>query len=82
MIQISIRIFFFKTEKLNYSLKKFLLKNKIKLKNFNKLNNNSTPKILNKNIKSFFNNKNLLLIEKKENYIFKKFNYKKLSITQ
>ena len=73
---------FFKTEKLNYSLKKFLLKNKIKLKNFNKLNNNSTPKILNKNIKSFFNNKNLLLIEKKENYIFKKFNYKKLSITQ
>ena len=71
---------FFKTENLNYSLKKFLVKNRIKLKNFNKLKNNSTPKILNKNLKSFFNNKNILLIEKKEDYIFKKFNYKKLSI--
>ena len=71
---------FFKTENLNYSLKKFLIKNKIKLKNFNKLKNNSTSKILNKNLKSFFYNKNILLIEKKEDYIFKKFNYKKLSI--
>tara|TARA_B100001057_G_scaffold487007_1_gene569066 strand:- start:144 stop:956 length:813 start_codon:yes stop_codon:yes gene_type:complete len=70
---------FFKTEKLNHNLKKFLKNNKIKIKNFSKLNNNSTSKILNKNIKDFFSKKNILLIEKKENYIFKKFNYKKLS---
>ena len=33
----------------------------------------------NKNYLNFFRKKNLLLIEKKENYLFKKFKYKKLS---
>ena len=69
---------FFKTENLNKNLKKFLLKNNFKIKSFEILNNNSTPKFLNKNLKKFFSRKNILLIEKKEDYIFKKFRYKKI----
>ena len=70
---------FFKTENLNYNLKKFLTKNNMKIKNFNILDDNSTSKVLKKNFKNFFSTKNILLIEKKEDYLFKKFNYKKLS---
>ena len=70
---------FFKTEKLNYNLKKFLQKNNIKNKNFKIFNDNSTSKVLNKNLIKFFSTKNITLIEKKEDYIFKKFKYKKLS---
>ena len=71
--------YFFKTENLNHNLKKFLFKKNIKIKNLKILNNNSTPKILNRNLKNFFSKKNILLIEKKEDYIFKKFKYKKIS---
>jgi len=70
---------FFKTENLNKSLKNFLLKNKIKIKKFKNLENNSTSKNLKFDYKYFFSIKNILLIEKKEDFIFKKFKYKKLS---
>ena len=70
---------FFKTENLNSSLKKFLKRKKIKIKNFKQVENNSTSKKLNKNIINFFSKENILLIEKNENYIFKKFKYKKIS---
>jgi hypothetical protein len=70
---------FFKTENLNYNLATFLKTNNIEIKSFNILDNNSTSKILKKNFKNFFSNKNILLIEKNEHYIFKKFKYKKLS---
>jgi len=69
---------FLKTERLNSSLKKFLQMNNLKIKSFDILNKNSTPKLLNKNLKKFFLKKNILLIEKKEDYIFKKFGYKKI----
>jgi hypothetical protein len=70
---------FFKTENLNYNLATFLKTNNIEIKSFNILDNNSTSKILKKNFKDFFSYKNILLIEKNEHYIFKKFKYKKLS---
>ena len=69
---------FLKTEKLNSSLKKFLQMNNFKIKSFDILNKNSTPKLLNKNLKKFFLKKNILLIEKKDDYIFNKFGYKKI----
>ena len=70
---------FFKTENLNNNLKNFLKSNNIKIKNLKILNKNSTSKILKKDYKHFFTAKNILLIEKKEDYIFRKFNYKKIS---
>ena len=70
---------FFKTENLNYNLATFLKTNNIEIKSFNILDNNTTSKILKRNFKNFFSYKNILLIEKKEHYIFKKFKYKKLS---
>ena len=70
---------FFKTENLNKSLKYFLKKNKIKVKKFNNLEDNSTSKNFRSNYKYFFSKKNILLIEKKEDFIFQKFKYKKLS---
>tara|TARA_Y100000389_G_scaffold156601_1_gene157526 strand:+ start:868 stop:1686 length:819 start_codon:yes stop_codon:yes gene_type:complete len=70
---------FFKTENLNHNLKKFLTNNNIEIKSLNILNKNSTSNVLKKDYKNFFTIKNILLIEKKEDYIFKKFNYKKIS---
>ena len=70
---------FFKTENLNKDLEIFLKKNKIKKKNFKNINKNSTSMDKDKDYLNFFSKKNLLLIEKKENYLFKKFKYKKLS---
>jgi hypothetical protein len=71
--------YYFKTESLDKDLKLFLKKNKIKLKKFKHLDKNSTNINLDKDYKSFFLQKNLILIEKKENYLFKKFKYKKIS---
>jgi len=71
--------YYFKTESLEKDLKIFLKKNKIKLKQFKHLDKNSTSIGSDINYKKFFLQKNLKLIEKKENYIFKKFNYKKIS---
>lgn len=71
--------YYFKTESLDKDLKLFLKKNKIKLKEFKHLDKNSTNINLDKDYKSFFLQKNLILIEKKENYLFKKFKYKKIS---
>jgi len=70
---------YFKTENLNRNLKKFLRSSNIEVKSLNILNKNSTSKVLKKNYKNFFTAKNILLIEKKEDYIFKKFNYRKIS---
>ena len=69
----------FKTESLDKNLKLFLKRNKIKLKSFDNLDRNATGKSLNNNYINFFTSKNLKLIEKKENYLFKKFKYKKIS---
>ncbi len=69
----------FKTESLDKDLKLFLKRNKIKLKRFDNLDRNATGKSLNNNYINFFTSKNLKLIEKKENYLFKKFKYKKIS---
>ena len=71
--------FYFKTERLNKDLKDFLIQNKIKLKNFKNIDKNKTTKMLNENLLSFYSKKNLILVEKKEEFIFKKFKYKKLS---
>jgi len=70
---------FFKTENLNHNLKKFLTRNNIKIKSLNILDKNSTSKILKKDYKNFFTTKSISLINTKEDYIFKKFNYRKLS---
>ena len=70
---------FFKTENLNHDLKKFLTRNKIEIKSLKILDKNSTFKILKKNYKNFFTTRSISLINKKEDYIFKKFNYRKLS---
>ena len=70
---------FFKTENLNHNLKKFLTRNNIEIKSLNILNKNSTSKILKKDYKNFFTTKSISLINTKEDYIFKKFNYRKLS---
>lgn len=80
--QIDSKIFtnyYFKTENLDKDLKIFLKRNKIKIKQFKNLEKNSTSMNFDKNYKSFFSQKNLRLIEKKENYLFKKFKYKKVS---
>ena len=70
---------FFKTEKLNKNLDFFLKKCKIKKKNFKKIDKNSSSLDKDKDYLKFFSKKNMVLIEKKENYLFKKFKYKKLS---
>lgn len=80
--QIDSKIFtnyYFKTENLDKDLKIFLKRNKIKIKQFKNLEKNSTSMNFDKNYKSFFSQKNLRLIEKKENYLFQKFKYKKVS---
>ena len=69
---------YFKTENLTNDLKKFLEKNKFKIKKLNNTEKNSTSS-KSENYLKFFNKKNLKLIEKKEKYLFEKFNYKKLS---
>ena len=71
--------YFFKTENLSNDLKKFLKKNKMKIKKFNKLDKNQTKKNSKDNVIKFFTKKNLKLIEKKEDYLFKKFKYIKIS---
>ena len=71
--------FYFKTEKLNKDLKGFLNKNKLKIKNYKIINKNKSTKISNKSLLNFYSKRNLDLIEKKEAFIFRKFNYKKLS---
>ena len=69
----------FKTESLNDDLKIFLKKRKIKEKKIKNIDKNNSSNEKKNNFIKFFSKKNLLLIEKKENYIFKKFKYKKLS---
>tara|TARA_B100000575_G_C23123690_1_gene650658 strand:+ start:1103 stop:1918 length:816 start_codon:yes stop_codon:yes gene_type:complete len=71
--------YFFKTENLNRDLKLFLKKNNMKIKKLNKLEKNSTASSAKFNLKNLITKKNLKLIEKKESYLFKKFNYKKIS---
>lgn len=69
----------FKTEKLTVDLKNFLKKSGIKeIKKIN-VDKNETSRGKKYAFIKFFTKKNLVLIEKKENYIFKKFKYKKLS---
>ena len=70
---------FFKTENLNKDLKIFLKKSKIEKKNFKNIEKNSSSIDNDKDYLKFFNKKDMQLIEKKESYLFKKFNYKKLS---
>ena len=70
---------YFKTENLNKDLKIFLKKNKIKQKNFKNIDKNSSDIDKDKDYLKFFSKKNMVLLEKKENYLFKKFKFKKLS---
>ena len=70
---------FFKTEKLSNDLKKFLIKNGLSLKEIDEIDKNTTKNQIDKNYIKFFTKKNLKLIEKKEKYIFDKFNYRKIS---
>ncbi len=70
---------FFKTENLNKDLKIFLKKSKIEKKNFKNIEKNSSSIDSDNDYLKFFNKKDMQLIEKKESYLFKKFNYKKLS---
>ena len=69
----------FRTESLTEDLKNFLKKNKIKKYKIKDIDKNESLYQNRYNLINFFSKKNLLLIEKKENYIFKKFKYKKLS---
>ena len=69
----------FKIESLDKDLRLFLKRNNIKLKRFDIIDKNSTSKVLDNDYINFFSSKNLKLIEKKENYLFKKFKYKKIS---
>ena len=70
---------YFKTENLNKDLEIFLKKSKIKQKNFKNIDKNSSTVDKDKDYLKFFSKKNMVLLEKKENYLFKKFKYKKLS---
>lgn len=71
---------FFKTESLTDNLKNFLENKDFELKSFKNLDNNSSSQISSQEeVKDFFSEENILLIEKKENYIFEKFNYNKLA---
>ena len=71
--------YFFKTENLETDLKNFLKKIKLPIKKFKHLKKNSTSNNFNKSFKKFFTKKNLELIERKDEYLFKKFKYKKIS---
>ena len=71
--------YYFKTESLSEDLKKFLKKNGIKENTIKNIDKNESSEQKKYNFINFFSKKNLLLIEKKENYIFKKFKYKKIS---
>ena len=71
--------YFFRTENLETDLKIFLKKVQLPIKKLKNLNKNSTSNNFKKNFKKFFTKKNLLLIEKKDQYLFKKFKYKKIS---
>ena len=70
---------FFKNENLENDLKKFLIKNKYKIKNFKNLKKNQSPNKFQDSYINFFSKDNMKLIELKDSYIFKKFKYKKLS---
>ena len=71
--------YFLRTENLEKDIKIFLNKSKLPIKKFKNLNKNSTSNNFKKDFKNFFTKKNLLLIEKKDQYLFKKFKYKKIS---
>ena len=71
--------FFLKTENLTNNLKIFLKKNKFFVKDFKKIKRNSTKNKIDKNYLNFFTKKTLKIIEKKDNYLFRKFKYKKIS---
>lgn len=71
--------YFFKTESLEKDIKIFLRKVNLPIKKFRDLKKNSTSNNYNKNFKKFFTKKNLELIEKKDEYLFEKFKYKKIS---
>ena len=68
---------FFKTENLTNDLKIFLKKNKICLKDLKKIQKNSTKNKFNNNYLNFFTKRNLEIIGKKDDYLFRKFKYKK-----
>ena len=70
---------YFKTENLENDLKEFVIKNKLELKNFQNIEKNSTSQNNINDYLDFFSKENLLLIEKKDEFIFKKFNYEKIS---
>lgn len=70
---------YFKTENLENDLKEFVIRNKLELKNFHKIERNSTSQNHINDYFDFFSKENLLLIEKKDEFIFKKFNYEKIS---
>ena len=71
--------FFLKTENLTNNLKIFLKKNKFFVKDFKKIKRNSTKNKIDKNYLNFFTKKTLKIIEKKDDYLFRKFKYKKIS---
>ena len=71
--------YYFRTERLTEDLKNFLKKNKIKKYKIKNIDRNESLYHKRYSFINFFSKKNLLLIEKKENYIFNKFKYKKLS---
>ena len=70
---------FFKTENLENDIKKFLIKNKYKIKNFKNLEKNQSTDKFQDSYINFFTKDSMKLIELKDSYIFKKFKYKKLS---
>ena len=71
--------YYFKTERLTKDLNNFLKKSGIKNLKIANIDRNKSSSSKNLGMIKFFNKKNLVLIEKKENYIFKKFKYKKIS---
>ncbi len=71
--------FFFKTENLVVDIKKFLKKNKIKIKKFKNIKKNSASNNFDRNKLNFFYKQNIKLIEKKDSYLFEKFKYKKIT---
>ena len=71
--------YYFKTERLSEDLKYFLKISRNKGRIIKKIDKNESSKQKKTDLIKFFSKKNLVLIEKKESYIFKKFKYKKLS---
>ena len=62
-----------------FTVDKIIIEGKIKQKNFKNIDKNSSTIDKDKDYLKFFSKKNMVLLEKRENYLFKKFKYKKLS---